>query len=188
VLNGQSIVYSFGIGNDITFDLGLIRRFGLIVHAFDPTPKCVDWLSRQVLPSEFHFDPIGVADYDGTGHFVLRSRPDWDNYELNVSGDGAFDSATLRVERLATITKRLGHRRVDLLKLDIEGAEYAVLDDILRSDLDVRQLLVEFHYDPWSALDLQRAQLTVNRLLEAGFVMFARSPLGYEMSFWRFQR
>src|SRR5262245_55558008 len=39
----DSIVYSFGIGRDITYDLGLIERFGVTVHAFDPTPICLNW-------------------------------------------------------------------------------------------------------------------------------------------------
>jgi len=185
VLDRESVVYSFGIGNDITFDLGLIDRFGLIVHAFDPTPKCVNWLSRQPLPSGFHFTPVGIADYDGIGQFVLRSRADWDNYELNVPDDDAFDTATLSVERLETSMKRLGHNHIDVLKLDIEGAEYAVLNDILASNLDVRQLLVEFHYNHVSAPELERAQVTLTSLAEEGFLLFARSPLGYEMSFWR---
>ncbi|HEX7718479.1 MAG TPA: hypothetical protein VF389_01635, partial [Woeseiaceae bacterium] len=37
-LHIDSIVYSFGIGEDVEFDLFLIERFGLVVHAFDPTP------------------------------------------------------------------------------------------------------------------------------------------------------
>ena len=54
----------------------------------------------------------------------------------------------------------LGHRRVHLLKMDIEGAEFAVLESILAlpgaadirlpatgSELPFDQLLVEFHPD-----------------------------------------
>jgi hypothetical protein len=37
-LTVNSIVYSFGIGQDITFDLSLIKHYGVTVHGFDPTP------------------------------------------------------------------------------------------------------------------------------------------------------
>ena len=40
----------------------------------------------------------------------------------------------------------LGHDHLDVLKMDIEGAEYAVLDDMLQSDILPDQLLVEFHH------------------------------------------
>jgi len=34
-----AVVYSLGIGEDISFDLALIEKYGARVHAFDPTPK-----------------------------------------------------------------------------------------------------------------------------------------------------
>ena len=40
-LGSDSIVYSFGVGEDVTFDLALIDRYGMTVHAFDPTPKSI---------------------------------------------------------------------------------------------------------------------------------------------------
>jgi len=38
-LDSTSTVLSFGLGEDISFDLGVIDRFGSAVHGFDPTPK-----------------------------------------------------------------------------------------------------------------------------------------------------
>jgi hypothetical protein len=40
----ESIVYSIGIGDDISFDLSLIKKFGITVNAFDPTPESVKWV------------------------------------------------------------------------------------------------------------------------------------------------
>ena len=39
----------------------------------------------------------------------------------------------------------LQHDRIDLLKLDVEGAEYEVLKPLFRGDLKVRVLCVDFH-------------------------------------------
>ena len=49
-LGPESIVYSFGVGQDASFDLALIERFGATVHAFDPTrsgsrPPMARWRS-----------------------------------------------------------------------------------------------------------------------------------------------
>ncbi len=185
VLGRESIVYSAGVGQDISFDLGLIQRYGLRVHAFDPTRKCRDWLRSQTLSPNFIFTGVGLADYDGTGSFVLRSRPDWDNYELNVPIAGAFDSEDLPVARVVTLMRHFGHEHIDLLKLDIEHAEYAVIDDVLASGLDVHQILIEFHYEPKRAEELAKVQATLRDLERAGYLPFARSPVGYEFSFWR---
>jgi hypothetical protein len=42
----------------------------------------------------------------------------------------------------------LGHRHLDLLKLDIEGAEYEVLESLEAEGIVSRILCVEFHRTP----------------------------------------
>jgi FkbM family methyltransferase len=185
ILGPHSIVYSVGSGRDISFDLSLIQQYGLSVHAFDPTRKCREWLSSQSLPPNFVFTGVGVAAYDGLGTFVLRSRLDWDSYELNVPSGEALDSEVLPVARIVTIMRQRGHEHLDVLKLDIEGSEYDVIDDVLASQIDVRQLLVEFHYEAKPASQLARVRRTLDVLERAGYKLFARSPVGREFSFWR---
>src|SRR5215203_4740509 len=50
----QSIVYSVGIGKDISFDLVLIKHYGMNVIGLDPTPSSVEWLKTQDIPPQFH--------------------------------------------------------------------------------------------------------------------------------------
>ena len=40
-LDQNSVVYSAGLGLDITFDEQLINKYGLEIHGFDPTPKSI---------------------------------------------------------------------------------------------------------------------------------------------------
>src|SRR5918911_4822937 len=49
-LGAGTVVYSFGIGYNLTFELALIERFGATVHAFDPTPLALEWVKGQSLP------------------------------------------------------------------------------------------------------------------------------------------
>lgn len=39
----------------------------------------------------------------------------------------------------------LGHRRIDILKMDIEGMKFSIFDDIVNSKIDVQQICVEVH-------------------------------------------
>ena len=55
---------------------------------------------------------------------------------------------TVPVKTLGTTMRELGHDHIDLLKMDIEGAEYAVLDAMLASPLRPGQLLVD-HGTEW---------------------------------------
>lgn len=141
LLNSESLVYSFGVGEDITFDLEIIDKTGSKVYAFDPTPKSTAWIKTQNLPEKFKFYEYGLSNKDGLICFSPPPNPDWASYKEDASGSFMFP-----VKRLATVKQELGHSaKIDFLKLDIEGSEYAVLDDILRNNLNPIQMSVEFH-------------------------------------------
>ena len=146
LVSANAIVYSLGIGKDISFDLSLIARFGVPIEAFDPTPGVRDWLARQSLPPQFQFHSVGIAAHDGAETFYLPPRPDWVSHSVVPARQYASASVRLRVTRLSTAMRLLGHRQIDVLKMDIEGAEYAVIDEIVREQIPVTQLLVEFHH------------------------------------------
>jgi hypothetical protein len=78
--------------------------------------------------------------------------------------------------------KKLSHSRIDVLKMDIEGAEYEVLTDFLASRVPVQQLLVEFHHR-WRDVGLDRTRSAIQDLNGAGFRIFHVSASGEEYSF-----
>ena len=51
----SSIVYSIGIGEDISFDIELMDTYGCNIFAFDPTPKSVLWVKENVTSPNFFF-------------------------------------------------------------------------------------------------------------------------------------
>ncbi|HEX6747773.1 MAG TPA: FkbM family methyltransferase [Longimicrobium sp.] len=181
-LGRDSIVYSVGVGTEIDFDLALIDRFGLQVHAFDPTPVAVEWVRAQRLPPGFVFHPVGVAAHDGTAEFGARSTAT--HYTTLAGNDAGGERVSLPVRRLASLGASLGHERIDLLKLDIEGAEYAVLHDMLERKLHAEQILVEFHHR-FRTIGKSRTEQAVAALRDAGYRIFHISPSGREYGFVR---
>lgn len=179
-LSPDNVVYSFGIGDDISFDLALISHFGVRVHAFDPTPRSLAWVRRQDLPEKFVVHDYGVAGYDGECNFFPPDNPQY------VSHSAVETRATLPVRvpvrRLATIMKMLKHDTIHLLKMDIEGAEYDVLSDLLSSEIRVDQLLVEFHHR-WPSIGVQKTRAAIRDLKRAGYRIFDISANGEEYSF-----
>jgi len=177
-----SVVYSFGIGQDVSFDLELIRRFGVWVHAFDPTPRAIEWLKFQALPEQFVFHDYGLAEYDGIATFNPPENSAHVSYSVVPTGNRAGETVNAPVRRLTTIMETLGHRRIDLLKMDIEGAEYNVITDLLSSRIQVDQLLVEFHHGR-PEIGLLKTRQIIEQLNSAGFGIFDVSPSGEELSF-----
>ncbi|HEY5622640.1 MAG TPA: hypothetical protein VIV14_02690, partial [Gammaproteobacteria bacterium] len=75
-LTNRSIVYSFGIGDSIGFEIGLIEAHGMDVHAFDPTPYTLSWIETANAPEQLRFHPWAVAGEDGALTLYPRRRRD----------------------------------------------------------------------------------------------------------------
>lgn len=181
-LNEKSIVYSFGVGEDISFDLALIEKFGVSVYAFDPTPKSLEWLSRQKLPDRFHIQAVALGDRDGTMIFYPPENPDHVSHSLVVKKGDPASGIEVQVKRLTTIFRELGHQEIDVLKMDIEGAEYGVLRDLVRSDLTVRQLVVEFHHR-YFRFGAVKTRLAIRMIKRHRFQLFCVSKYAEEFCF-----
>lgn len=179
-LSKKSIVYSFGIGDDISFDLGLIKDFGLIVYAFDPTPRSLNWIKLQKLPPQFITYPWGIADFNGLAYFKEPLKSTHVSFRLIGANDQSRNS--LPVYTLERIMKKLGHQKIDILKLDIEGAEYKVIKNILNRKVNIDQILVEFHHR-FKGLNKNDTVSVVNQLNKLGYFVFHISEIGTEFSF-----
>jgi FkbM family methyltransferase len=185
-ISAKSVVYSVGVGDDISFELSLIRSFGLpTLFAFDPTPSSIKWLSRQSVPEGFRLLPYAIADYDGTAKFFPHDNPDFIAHSLISRPQTAAQAVEVQVRTLPSVMRELGHDHIDLLKLDIEGAEYDVIENLTRAKIDVRQLLVEFHHHDrhTDGMSAERTRQAVRKLNRAGFRIFHMTARGEEFSF-----
>jgi len=63
-----------------------------------------------------------------------------------------------------------GHTFIDILKMDIEGFEYEIIDQFLFEQIPVRQLCVEFH--PW--LKPGETPKIIAKLRKAGYKIIYR--------------
>jgi len=180
----DSIVYYFGVGSSIAWDLAMIDRFGVSIRAFDPTPRSIEWVNRQELPDRFVFHEYGVAGRDGTMTVYPPRRRTSFNYSSLDRGRSYSRDELIEVPvfRVPTIMNELGHDRIDVLKMDIEGGEYAVIDDIVNEKIPIGQILVEFHHN-FRTVRLNRTLDAVRRLKERGYKIFHVSERSYELSF-----
>ena len=190
LIRPDSVVYSFGLGEDVSFDLALIETYGVEVHGFEPDPRSLEWLAAQALPATFHVHELAVGDHDGRASLFPQrpSAPDGTVVGSRTLVSDLRPDAPEReiedvsVQRLPTVMSMLGHERIDVLKMDIEGAEYAVIDDLLASAVPVTQLLVEFHHR-LRTISTGRTRQMIRKLAANGFHPFAVSPRRTEFSF-----
>ena len=183
-LGAGCVAYSLGIGTDITFDLSLIEAYGLTVHAFDPTPGALAFVRGQKVPAGFVCHPIGVGGHDGTATFFPPENPNHISHTLIERRETSASAIQVEIRRLSTIMRDLDHQRIDVLKMDIEGAEYDVLDEILERGLPIRQILVEFHHR-FPGVGVERTRRAVHALNSAGYRIVFAAESGEEYSFLR---
>lgn len=148
-LNASSVIYSFGIATEISFDRGIIEKTGAQVWGFDPDPRCAQWLNapERWVPPGFHFSEVALGARTGCFTFHTTDLERMTGSLTRKVGSGA--SIQVQCRTLDEIMKSNDHAVVDYLKMDIEGAEYDVLNAWLGEyeTLPVRQLWVEFHPD-----------------------------------------
>ncbi len=175
-LNKDSVVYSGGVGNDVSFERLLVEQFGCAVHLFDPSPTGVKTMQLpENLNPQFRFSPVGLSGENGTLRFAPPLFSDEGSWYSNS------DRATIEVpcRDLTTLLKENSHLRIDLLKLDIEGAEYGVINHLLDQKLNVRQILVEYHHDLLPGYQLRDAIKSGARLMRAGYKLLAEVGNNY---------
>lgn len=171
ILNEHSNIYLAGIGMDVTFDLSLIARFGSTVHAFDPVSEAVDY-ARAATAAEprFVLHEEGLWSADGTLRFYDHRQPGFVSHSAtNMHGTSHHFEASVR--SVDSLMAELGHDRLDLLKLSVEGSEYEIIEDVLAKRIAILVLCVEFA----QPAPLGRIKRTLQQLERAGYGVVSAS-------------
>jgi FkbM family methyltransferase len=147
-MNANSLILSFGLADDVSFEIEAIKRFGCRVIGFDPTPRSEAYIKNNIKDEAFTYKSIALAEHDG--RLTFRTAADGN---ISLSAVAEYNSAqdetlNLPCQKLGSIMSDLMITKISLLKLDIEGSEYSVIDQICSENLlqHVDQLLVEFHH------------------------------------------
>src|SRR6204780_5003315 len=70
------VCYLAGVGEDASFDLGLIERFGCTVYAFDPVPEAARYAATVAAAEpRWRFQPVGLWREDGSLRFYKHTQP-----------------------------------------------------------------------------------------------------------------
>lgn len=173
-LKDEAVIYSFGAGEDISFDVEIARETGATVHIFDFTPRAIEHVNKI---KDFYDDKTtltpnkryGGGDSTYLTRIVCNKIPS-SSLQLHPYGlakkDGELQfyypinpeyvslssnpsgksTTTLKaqVKSLESCMKELNHDRIDVLKLDIEGLELEVLDSMLKSKIRPKYLCIDF--------------------------------------------
>mmetsp|Transcript_24763 Transcript_24763/g.74411 ORF Transcript_24763/g.74411 Transcript_24763/m.74411 type:complete len:398 (-) Transcript_24763:1540-2733(-) len=137
------VAYDFGIREEAEFGVQFARA-GCEVHAFDPSPTTQKYMKgpfrnqyksvEGVLRDRYHFHTYGGGGTDGG---VILYGYNWAQVTIQHPPKGALgeEEADLglraQVRKLSSIMDENGHSWVDILKIDVEGSEYHLLESAM---------------------------------------------------------
>lgn len=183
----ESVVWDFG-ANQGEFCLAVSHKYGCRVLAAEPVPELAEALAGRSQQVTVLPNAVGGADATVTFDYDLMKDKTGSMLGLEVVGGLLNESATLKrvsvkMMSLATLFAHTGAARVNLLKLDIEGAE---LDLLLDSPAELLQrcdqITVEFH-DYWYPELGERTERAKARLRSLGFHMIRFTPNNKDVLF-----
>jgi hypothetical protein len=213
-LDSSSVIYCVGAGEDISHDISLAKETGASVHIFDPTPRAIQhielvksvlkggstepnkrygggdpfywdyFIDSHVVPNKVHGYPWGIYTESKTMKFYLPSNPEYVSCSV-VEGMKGNSFMEVEVKTLKETMSLLGHDHIDLLKLDIEGCECDVLEQMMEYNIFPKYLAVDFDLG-WTGEKIrnpQRCFNTIDKLKTKGYSILKQK--GPEWSFVR---
>ncbi|MBS0169074.1 MAG: FkbM family methyltransferase [Nitrospira sp.] len=150
--NAHPVIFDCGA------NIGLATLFfkwlhpGSDIHAFEPDPDTFALLKWNVETNNLtgvHLYNVALSDVSGTASFhVDHSRPGSPRMSLQFE---RMPKDTIAVNTLvlsSVLREQLAGRALDFLKIDVEGAEAAVLSDLIGSGQlpAVKEMLIEYHH------------------------------------------
>lgn len=171
-LGADSVVVDLG-ANRGDFALQMSRRFGGRYYLVEGNPDLQEGL-RTLTP--FALLPYAIAPRDGPIRFNLAKNDEGSSI-LALPETSVYDCTLDRTvevpgRRLESILVEIDEPRIDLLKVDIEGAEIEMLSTADPTRLRaIGQITVEFHGDSVFGFGLGReVDQAIQRLQGLGFI------------------
>lgn len=166
LINDKSIFYSFGIGENLSFEKKMADLYNLNVYCFDPTSLANKFMSKEIYDkNKIFFKPFGIWNADGKVKFFIQDEQNSNNSGGSITN--LFKNSMyhlLDCYKLSTLMKQNNHSKIDVLKLDIEGAAPEVMENIINERINVRQIVVEFEYSEDDKIDDNEFQVWSKRL------------------------
>jgi FkbM family methyltransferase len=158
-LSPNSIVLDVG-GFEGQWASDIFSRYLCTVHIFEPVPVYAAAITDRFAQNvRIHLHPVGLADRDGEVEFSIAG----DASSVVVVG---LESVTARVVAFDEWCTKNRVGEIALMKINIEGGEYLLLEHLIESGLicRIQNLQVQFHdFFP----DAERRMSTIQQRLAA---------------------
>jgi FkbM family methyltransferase len=171
-LNRDSVVISGGVGEDVSFDIKIQSKYGCYVYLIDPTEKSVVHYEEckkyyesgktykfkgNIQPDYYteienecpDFEKLlyinkGIWSHKDELKFFRQHNPDYVSQTVIENFFTEQYDCIVPVDSLKNIMEENNIKKIDLMKLNIEGSEIKVLDQMLNDNIFPTFLIISF--------------------------------------------
>jgi len=149
-LNENSVVIDFGanVGN---FSLYIYDKFNSKLYCYEPNPYCCQYLKKifNKNPKVKIFNK-GVSNTStilnlylaksDSAKYSLAEGCSYSKNKTNVSSENFIKTKTENIKKIL-----LKYKYIDLLKIDIEGWEYKIINHVIKNIYKIKTVYIELH-------------------------------------------
>lgn len=180
----DSVFIDVGCGYMAELSQYLIQKYKLTAYAVDPTEKHASDIRELVIQYSPHLIHLPYAITSSNEEIVFFETLDHESGSLyedhcHIVKDN-IRKYKVQGRNLSTLLKELGLTKVDLLKLDLEGAEYELIANLTAEDIiAVDQLFIEFHHHAFKRIHRKDTRKAVSIIKSLGFKAFTLDSHNY---------
>lgn len=141
-LSETSVVFDLG-GFEGQWASDIYARFNCTVHVFEPVPQYAQEIQDRFIHNrKIKVYPFGLFNKKMTTSIALQGEG-----SSTLNKRETSENTQIELERFMDFVNQNKIEKIDLVKINIEGAEYDLLEDVLESDYakNIDNLIIQFH-------------------------------------------
>jgi len=161
---GDSINFDYELNeNSVVFDVGgyegqwasdIYSKFNSKIYVFEPVPNFADDIEKRFLRNKkIVVNEFGLSDKTEMSQISLKG--DSSSTINNRTGD----TTEIKMVDIIDFIKQNDITNIDLIKINIEGGEYALLNRLINSGYikNIKYILVQFHnFYPNAKIEMEK--------------------------------
>jgi len=178
-----NIVLDLGanIGYYAIMEAKKVGSFGKI-YGIEPDPRNIEFLKRNInlnkIDNIFEFEQGAISNKSGKSEFILSSKTNLSALS-NGENENSFDSVNVQKYDFGEYLKN--KKRIDLVRMDIEGHEIEVFDSLINFYKEFqnklpRKIIFETHFNVYKKKKEQVIEV-LNKVFDIGYnIKYLSSP------------
>lgn len=189
-IHQDSAILSFGVGEDIEAEIDLIKQYNCTIQLYDPTDISIQYIAKvkqellakneQFIADKIIFNAAALWKEVGTVKFFKPKEANFVSHSIN-NIDATGNYVEVPAETIQSIMQKLNLTKVDYIKMDIEGAEYEVLENMLADKINFKAIYLEYHYNRNHSVfqDIRNIRQSLDSLAKLGYKVIYCSRFRY---------